>query len=89
MIPCAEPTTIVNGQFDKLASPIMPGSQVTYTCDIGYQLENGHSTMNCDVGGLYSGALPVCTGKKMYYLTYCINYFIVIYHYIISTILSY
>ncbi|XP_076085388.1 sushi, von Willebrand factor type A, EGF and pentraxin domain-containing protein 1-like [Mytilus galloprovincialis] len=68
MIPCAEPTTIVNGQFDKLASPIMPGSQVTYTCDIGYQLENGHSTMNCDVGGLYSGALPVCTD-----IDYCIG----------------
>ncbi|CAG2214236.1 CSMD [Mytilus edulis] len=68
MIPCADPTTILNGQFTTLDSPVMPGSQVTYTCDIGYQLENGHSTMNCDVGGLYSGALPVCTD-----IDYCIG----------------
>ena len=60
VVTCGDPGTPSNGQRD-LANQNF-GTEVTYTCDVGYELE-GSRRRTCQANGLWSGQLPECRSK--------------------------
>ena len=60
VVTCGDPGTPTNGQRELLGQSF--GTQVTYTCDVGYELE-GNGQRTCQARGQWSGQLPECTRK--------------------------
>ena len=39
-------------------------TNVTYTCNIGYELTSGDVTRTCQANGRWTGTVPICLSKK-------------------------
>ena len=64
-VDCGDPGTPQNGRRVLLSTTF--GSQVTYSCIVGYDLQ-GVGTRVCLGSGLWSGSLPTCECEFSYNL---------------------
>ena len=60
VVTCGDPGTPSNGQRQLSGQNF--GTEVTYTCDEGYELE-GSQRRTCEARGEWSGELPQCKSK--------------------------
>ncbi len=54
---------IVENGMVVVEDPIQDGSEATYSCDQGFDLE-GESRRRCQSDGAWSGEAPSCRGKR-------------------------
>ena len=55
-------------------APFLPGTNATYSCDLGYGLEGGDEVRTCEMNGfspdgVWSGMAPTCVGE----FSFCIR----------------
>ena len=61
VVSCGDPGSINNA--DKSGSTYTYNSQVTYTCQTGYEKTSGSLTRTCQADGSWNGTAPVCSSK--------------------------
>ena len=66
VVTCGDPGTPSNGQRQLSGQNF--GTEVTYTCDEGYELE-GSRRRTCEARGEWSGELPQCKSTYVSYVT--------------------
>ena len=59
-IPCTAIPELPNGVINL----DLTAKTVAYTCNTGYELLNGDAMRTCMLDGTWSGAHPMCIGKK-------------------------
>ena len=58
-VTCFDPGFFLNGRKSPEAGPYACNSIISYSCNIGYELQ-GVNTQRCQPSGQWSGAQPTC-----------------------------
>lgn len=61
---CGTPPTVGNATVALSGGGVYPTGRATYTCNAGYQLQGGVSTMSCGSDKNWGPTQPVCVGIK-------------------------
>ena len=62
VVTCAEPASVPDSSRSQ-EPPYYYHDDLTYTCDLGYELSSGDAIRNCTAGGTWSGTAPTCSRR--------------------------